>query len=753
MTYKKRHLWITGAVLTASSLAGAVASRAGPADDAPSVDGHQALEEIRVTASKRDERLIDTPAAISVLSAQTIDNLNVQSFQDYASLIPNLNQAGGLGIGSGTIILRGLNTGPQSLTNTTAVYLGETPFSPNGSFSEGAFQTPDTDLVDVARVEVLKGPQGTLYGASSLGGLIRIIPKEADVDAKDFSGNVRLGTSYIEGGNYGYSSRASLYGPIIPGMLAFGVSAFKRQDPGFIKNVLTGTGNIGQDHADGGTFNLAYRPIDDLTIRGRVLLENANQVGQTFQENIQGTATPQFGLRSQSLAEDQSIDMEYRLYELTADYKFALGTITAAFSHTYTNVHQVTDYTPSYGDILPLYYPAYGLGTPPADAKIIGNYGFNTSADNAEVRFVSERVGRFEFLAGAFFTHQKSQDPLIYTAEYGDGTPLPAPVNNVATQAVTNTYQEEAVFGNATYYLTDSLDVTGGLRYTKNKQGGFITLDGLFGAPPVTLSSDDSKTLYQAAIRWRPMHDMSIYARTATGYRPGGPENNPAAPIHSFAPDTVTDYEVGIKGAVLQNRLTYDADVYYMNWKDVQLNSLLDGITVVANGGVAHVKGVELQTSYAVTDTISLGGAFGYNHAVLATVGTAEAATIGATAGDRLPASPQVTFAGYGDYRIPLSKDYTASVGATVRYQGDQISGFSQDPLNIPTRVPGYTTVDLRSSLTWSRYTLRASISNVADRNGYTGYLTGKIFTEQATPSEAFLIRPRTFTITIGADF
>jgi iron complex outermembrane recepter protein len=751
MTFLNRHLPITWAALVCFNL---VYSEAAPAQQAPAAavgDGRPALEEIVVTASKREERLIDVPESVSVLSAKTLENLNVQSFQDYASLVPNLNQAGGIGLGSGTIILRGLNTGPQSLTNTTSVYLGETPFTPNGSFAIGAFQTPDPDLVDVERVEVLKGPQGTLYGASSLGGLIRIIPKEPDVDATDISGNFRMGTSVAQGGDYGYDVRGSVYAPIVPGTLAVGVSGFKRQDPGFITNVNTGKDDLGRAHAAGGSLGVAYRPISELTIKARVLLENANQVGQLFQENIQGTGIPQFGARSQSFADNQGIETEYRLYELTTDYQAPIGTLTAAVSHTYTSVQQRTDYTPSYGVLLNLFYPA-GT-TPPADAKIIGDYAFTTSADNVELRFASVRLNRIEFLAGAFFTYQESHYPLVFTAENADSTPLPSPFNNVATQGVRNTYQEEAVFGDTTFYITDQLDITGGLRYTKDKQGGLITVDGLLSAPPVTLDSKDTKTLYQGTVRWRPRQDLTVYARTATGFRPGGPENNPAAAIHSFAPDTVTDYELGTKGALFGNRLSFDADVYYMNWKDVQLNSLLDGITVVANGGEAHVKGVELQSAYAVTNSLSFGGAFGYNNAILTNVGTAEAQTIGAREGDRLPASPRVTFSGFGDYHQQLSETFTGAVGATVRYQGDQIAGFSHDPLNIPYRVPGYTTLDLRSSLAWSRYTVRAIISNVTDRNGYTGYLTSKIFPSQNTPSEAFLIRPRTFTLTFGAQF
>ena len=719
------------------------AQQSPPSNAANSAPEASTLAEVVVTASKRSERLIDTPVAISVVSSNTIKQQNLVSFQDYASLVPSLNQAGGLGAGSGTIILRGLNTGPQSLTNTTAVYLGDTPFTPQGAFAIGAFQTPDPDLVDVDHIEVLKGPQGTLYGASSLGGLIRIIPKEADLAADDVSGNLTAGSSIVEGGDLGYAIKGSIYAPLAPGKLAISLSGFDRRDPGFIKNIATGTDNIGRVNAYGGSATVAFRPVDNLTIRGRVLVENERQLGQTYQQNIPGANTALYGARTYSQAIDQSSDPTYRLYDMSAEYKTPIGTLTGSVSHTNTKLSQSSDYTTSYNILTP----------DPDHDVVIGTYAYTTVATNEEIRFASSRLGPFEFLAGVYNTRQHSEYPLVYGGYNPDLTPLAAPYDNLFTQGVTDIYKEWAVYGNATFYFTDNLDLTGGLRYASNTQSGIITLTGAYGIDPVDLSSGDNKLLYQINLRWRPTHNLSLFFRTATGYRPGGPQNNPAAPSKSFQPDTITDYEVGAKASLLDHRLSLEGALYYMNWRDVQLNGLLDGITFVANGGTAEVKGVEFQGGYQVTEGFNVGMAFGYNHAELATVGTAEAASIGAQSGDRLPASPRVTFSAYGDYSFPITDAVEGAVGATVRYQGDQVSAFSQDQLNVFHRAPAYATLDLRASLKWDRYTVRAILQNATDTNGYSGYYTSQIIPAQGTPSTAYLIRPRMFSVSVSATF
>jgi outer membrane receptor protein involved in Fe transport len=194
------------------------AANAGQADDAEpqssrTADGELFSNEIVVTASRRAERLQNVPSAITALEGSTLEAIGAQTFRDYSTLIPGLSQRDLGNPGQGTIIIRGLNTGPQSITNTAATYIDEAPFSASGFLSAGAILTPDPDIADLDRIEVLKGPQGTLYGANSLGGLIRIITTRPD--ASRFSGRVWGEATTVDGGDTGYAVRGSVNVPLV----------------------------------------------------------------------------------------------------------------------------------------------------------------------------------------------------------------------------------------------------------------------------------------------------------------------------------------------------------------------------------------------------------------------------------------------------------------------------------------------------------------------------------------------------------
>jgi len=694
------------------------------------------VQEVIVTASKRNEKLQNAPEAISVLGATTLVRQHIQQFADYASLVPNLAQAGGAGEGSGTVILRGLYTGSLSTTNTTAIYLGDTPFSPSGAYAAGAYSTPDPDLVDVDHIEVLKGPQGTLYGANSLGGLIRIIPKEPSLSGHGLSGSVQVGGS-DDGAGAGYNARASVYDTVIPGTLAVGASAFDRQDPGFITNVTTGSTDIGQTNASGGAVSVVFSPAENLTLHGRALYQDANQIGLDYQSNQTGTGTPLYGDWKQAAFFNQSLDTRYSLFELSADYKTALGTLTVIGSDTDSRLSEQEDYS------------AFELLLPKGDL-VEQPLVPDTHSDNFEARFVSRRIGRFEFILGGFYTDQSNK---LFTSLNGlaaNQTPLPAPLYHLLTAQTDTSYREAAVYGDVTFYLTDDLDLTAGLRQTGNTQSGTEVTSGLLTSGVIPLDSHDGRTLYQANLRWRPTSNLSLYARTASGYRPGGAESNPFAPERSYQPDTVYDYEVGAKGSYFQHRLTFDGSLYYINWENIQLNSTYEGITYTGNAGAAHIKGLELQTAIVPFPGLTLGGAFGYNDAIITSVG---ASTIGAVPGDRLPGSPKVTLSVVGDYAFDLGVDLKGDVGATLRYQGDKVASYSDDLLNPQYDMPAYTTIDLRASVTRKEYTFRVGVSNLTNADGYTGYNTTNIVADQGVPSYAYVTRPRTVYMSVSANF
>lgn len=728
------------------------APAAGDAAPADAKDGAPVvLPVITVSASKRRERLMDAPAAITSLSSEKVENLGVESFQGYAGLVPNLNLSGGSVPGQGTIVIRGLYSGVLQTTNTTAFYIGESPFSGNGAFALGSFITPDVDLLDVARIEVLKGPQGTLYGATSLGGLIRLVPKLPDTSA--FSGSIRLGASKVQDGGDGYTGKVLLNVPLAKDLLALQVGAFKRRDGGFTKNQATGSDEQGEATSQGGGATLLLTPQKGLQFTLRALSQTLSGAGLAAQDNLLGTGAPTIGERTYSLFFDPKSRAKFDIVEVAGEWESASGTLTGAISQTKYNLAYQGDGN-SYAELFrPTYCGAFPANCTPAPGYN-GIFDVNPALTkhNAELRFASRRIGAFEYLAGLFATEEKSNYHVMIRAVNNALAPAAAPFDNIIDSTTVGTYREQAVFGNLTYYLSDAVDLTVGVRRASNKQHFLIAGTGLLGRQGVPIHSEDDSTTYQLTGRWRVSSDLSTFARIATGYRPGGPQNNPAAPNPTFDPDKVTNYEVGLKGQALGGRLSWDASIYHIDWKDIQLNGLLGGIVIVGNAGKAVINGLEAQLTYSDPSGFSGGASFGLNQTELKSIGTTTAAYLGAAVGDPLPLSPKLTAALYADYRFPLGR-VQGNVGATLRHQGEKHANFSQPSIYPDYLIPAYTTLDLRASVNWDQYTLRFGIDNATNENGIASYSTTRVLATQVVNSQATLIRPRTYTVSLAVEF
>ena len=269
------------AMAVAVALGGAAAPAWSASGDAQDNSG---LSEIVVTASKREERLLDAPMSITDLSAKTLDNLGITNFEDYMGLVPNVSTGFGAAPGYGAIILRGLYSGYGQLTSTTGYYIGDSAFMGSGPFSLSGLVTPDPDLVDVDHIEVLKGPQGTLYGASALGGLVRIVP--AKVDLTKVSGNVRVDGADTSGGGAGYGYRASINLPIITDRFGVRLSGFKREEPGYIKDSTTGGDRYAETQSKGGSATALFRATDQLEFNLRGIYQSAFTNGYSEEDHI-----------------------------------------------------------------------------------------------------------------------------------------------------------------------------------------------------------------------------------------------------------------------------------------------------------------------------------------------------------------------------------------------------------------------------------------------------------------------------------
>jgi outer membrane receptor protein involved in Fe transport len=715
--------------------------------------------EIIVTASKRDERLQDVPTAVTALSSATLENLGVTSFRDYASLVPGLSQRDSGQPGVGTIIMRGLNSGPQQTTNTAGYYIDDAPFSASGYLSVAALMTPAPELAEIERIEVLKGPQGTLYGAGSLGGLIRIVTKKPDPSR--FYGNVRGEVSTVSHGEEGYMLRGTVNVPIVQDKVAISATGYYRRMPGFVDNVTTGTDNVNRNTVKGGRLALFAEPAEGLKINLAGQYQDIDLRGAAGISLTPGTFSPRYAdPYSYGAFRDLTGTVKYRLASASVEYETGIGAITASGSYAKYDVSLQYDYTSVY---IPLARSSLGavsqllFGVPidtllPANTQALGEIHPAAKKYSAELRFASKRLGPVEFLAGLFYTNEDS----VYITNVLPITPagaqFPAPFKYLIRATTTSKYKEAAAFGNLTFYLSDNLDVTGGIRYARNDQtsgtGGPGAISFFLPRAALTFPFKDNATTYLATARWRPTQNLSFYARAASGYRPGGPQTNSSPPVGAqtvIRPDGVWNYEAGVKGSALDGAFTFDASVYHIDWKDIQLNALVGGFVLGGNAANATVDGFELQMQARPSELLTVGANVGHTDAKLKSIAAASSAVLGARAGDRLPLTPLWTVALIADHAIPFSDDVRGNVGATLRFQSEAAATYPALNPGPTQTLPEITTLDLRAGATFGgRFTAQVRLDNVFDRLGYSN-IDGS--------GSAVVIRPRTLSLTLGANF
>jgi iron complex outermembrane receptor protein len=708
------------------------------------------LQEIIVTASRREERLRDAPSAITAITGENLETLGVQSFRDYATLVPGLSQRDSGAPGLGTVILRGMNTGAQQTTNTTAYYIDDTVFTASGFVSLGALVTPEPELAEIERIEVLKGPQGTLYGASSLGGLIRVVTKKPD--ASEFYGSVRTEITTLSGGSDGYLIRGSLNAPLIQDRLAIQATGDKRRVAGFTDNVVTGNDDANSSDMYGGRLAIRAMPTDDLTIDVSGMIQNIDNDGYAYETLMPGTQQPLYGKYKYDHYSNFGSSIKYRVASATATWTTSVGSLIGSASYGEYTVNTTTDSTRTYLPIAQAVAPLI-FGTPiPAGAGARANPSPSMDKYTVDVRFVSNRIGAVEFMGGVFYTKEDTlYDMNIIMQDAATGANLQAPLDVLYRTQTGSDYEELAGYGNLTYYITDRLDIQGGVRYARNKQVASIrgpnAVYAYTSLPKLTFHFDDSSPTYLATLRWRPTDAISTYLRAASGYRPGGPQTNsnppPGAPL-IIEPDSVWNYEAGVKGSFFGGALSANLAVYHIDWKDIQLNALdASGVLLQTNGGDAEIDGVEVELVARPTADLTLTANAGYTDARIVSVLPGVSSATGAQAGDGLPLTPEYTLAVSADQRIPFGSDVTGLLGTTVRYQSDMPNNYAASSAPAQRKLRSITTVDLRGGVEFDRYTIQLRAQNLLNEHRYL----------MIGDSLGTVIQPRSITLSFSAQF
>jgi iron complex outermembrane recepter protein len=700
VAWRRRGFYLTGVAVGMALALGAAHAQD---TSTSSKKGDSELEEIIVTANKRAEKLQDIGAGISVVTDKRLDQLAANSLADYLQDIPGVNLQSFGAAGYGAVEIRGIS--PQSVGATVATYVDNIPIGGSSAVGESASFLPDLDPADIQSVEVLKGPQGTLYGATSLGGVIKYVTKQPSLTTPE--ANITEQFEHVQYGDYGGKVRASASTPVTDD-LAIRVSGYYRWIPGYVDDVgVSGKdANNGYDWGIRGT--VLWKPTSDFSV-------NLNALEQWSRQNAYNTVD--LNLASQPLYATNLDQLRYTpegfiyrtdLYSAEIKLDQPYGSFLSASS--YNAIHPIDS-----GDETSFLTGVLGIG-PDAPAGYVGHH--SDQQETEELRFTSNRLGNVEFLTGLFFQHESIADGTnYYIYEKGGLTPNPsAPDLGSADRG--GTLNEYAGFFDVTYYIIPSLDVTFGYRYSDIKQNSDSQLGGLLfgGVVPqyYDLSTSQTSHSYLGDARWHITDNILFYLRAASGYRPGGVRSPiPGAPANfglNYYSDNIWSYESGAKVTTLDGRLTVDTDLYWIVWDNIQALVTIGDNNTDGNGGHALSRGAEIQATYVPIEGLSLRGNLAYTDAFFK---YADASVLVTAPGQRLFYVPELKGGLSADYTWPV-RNYQVNAGGDWGYTSNQYD-FSN------YLIPSYSVFNARAGLKWDNYTVSLYVKNVADKRAIVG--------------------------------
>ena len=704
--------------------------------------------EIVVTAQKREQTLIDVPQSISVVSGQQLRNQQASTFEDYLKLVPGVSITQDTP-GQTRLTIRGLNTG--GVASSVAVYLDEAPFGSSSGLANGAVLAGDFDTFDVARLEVLRGPQGTLYGSSSLGGVFKFVTTAPELGKLSARG--RAGIESVSNGETSYFGNAVINVPL-GATLAFRGSGFYRSNGGFIDSIGTAGSRVRNDINDsrsyGGRAALLFRPSETFSLRLNALLQNIESDAPTVVEADPVTLSQLYGRPTQSIFVQPVRNIDYRLYNATADLDLGFATMTSASTNSTQKQTIRQDATFQLSGLINAIF-----GVP---NELYLRQNTNLEKFTQEIRFASPKNDTFEWLVGGYYANEKAlifqQYVTVVPGSLTEITTLPL----LARVNLNSKYEEVAGFANATIHLGPSFDIDFGGRYSHNSQTATQTTAGaLVGATSYTQPSSENVFTYSVAPKIKFGERAALYARVAKGFRPGGPNAlAPGAPAvaRSYQSDETINYEVGFKAETSDRKFSIDVSAYHIDWSRIQLLTTVSTqggpFSFNGNGGSAKSDGAEFTFVVRPAPGLVVSANGAYTNARL----TADAPAAGGVKGDRLPFTPEFAVSVNGDYRWNVAGSTVAFFGGSLRFLSKQVGGFDSTYRRVYGRrasIPSYDVIDLRAGLDFGAATLEFYAKNVGNAHGITSL--GGLGTYPAGAIGTGLIRPRTIGVSLTAEY
>jgi iron complex outermembrane recepter protein len=682
------------------------------------------IEEIVVTAQKRLERLQDVPIPVTAVDAQLLLKGNQLRVQDYYSKVPGLNYSPGQW-GEPRIAIRGIVTDPYT-NPTVGLMIDDIPYGL--SINQNGGGGPDIDPGDLARIEVLRGPQGTLYGASSMGGLLKYVTVDPSTEA--LSGRVQIGTTSVShGDDLGYNARGSVNVPLSE-TWAVRASAFTRREPGYIDNVQTSRPDINEVNARGGRVAALWQPSENVSLKLSALLQKAEADGSAVIQpdlgSLRHSVLPTAG-------EYQRGSEAYSAIFAATFGSFDFVSLTGYSEDSFRSGLDVTAELGPFADAL--------FGVPFVFYRI----DQDTEKFSQEFRIATELGSRVEWRLGAFYNDERIVTPQVISAADASAVPVGTLID---TDRANVKFTEYAAFTDFIFRVTERFDLQVGARQSRTEQRNAAQApSGPFAGPatPLLIDKGDAFT-YLFTPRFRVSPELMLYARVASGYRPGGVNffNPVLGELPPYKPDETRNYEIGVKGSAFDRLLTFDASVYYIDWDDIQL-VVTNVISFYDNAGGARSRGAELSTEMRPVDGLTVAAWAAWGDAEL-TEDFPDTSNVFGGKGDRLPYSPRFSGNFSIDYEFDFVGRAASSLGAAVRYVGERAGGFRADAVTAQPRLPGYSQVDANFGLTAGLWTFNAFVNNVTDKRGVTGIAP---FNDNAFN----YIQPRTIGMTVARTF
>ena len=650
------------------------------------------LEEVVVTAQKRSETILSVPISITALSQDTLDRQGIKDLNDIARTTPSLTISSNNGLGYSNVSIRGITSATGAAT--TGLYIDDTPIQQRND-SLGSPVAPQ--VFDLDRVEVLRGPQGTLFGAGSEGGTIRFITPAPNFTSPTLRSRAEV--AYTDLGAPSYEAGVAGGIPLIQDQLAFRASAWYRDQGGYIDRVSRETGQLLDPNSNGSFTQAArlavgWRPLDTLTITPAILFQHAH----IEDADLYWEERPKF----QSEAKvPQPNDDKWTLASLTVDDAlpaFSIRSISSYMSRTNLQVNDWSYIEPSQLQGGPVDVPGLPDWSAAMHARI------QQDVFTQELRFTSTDAdqARLSWVGGLYFQHNRLHRvrsefedlDALTGAIFGapalaifGSAPLPGPVGYA--ENTTNIEQETAAFGNVTYKITAELKATLGVRVARSKFSGSNFQDGPWNAGPSLAQGTqrDTPVTPKANITYNLTPDNMVYATAAKGYRIGGGNasyaGNPICQVDlhtigipdaptTYKSDSVWSYEVGTKNKVLNGQAEISASAFRINWSNIQSLIFLPtcGNIYTDNLGAAVSQGADIDLHARILPGLTWRVSAGYTDAHYSETKTMASGVTLARQGEPLPI-PRVSGSTSLDFERDLfASEHTAYVDLTYDYAG-----------------------------------------------------------------------------------